>query len=179
MILSKAWVAVMLAAPVAGILAYCTNYCLFDSRSDRLRRVTAIGIACGVGALFLWVHLAVLDMARDGIAPIPGRGTWLQFHHAFRYQDTPILFWTWLVLDVVVVTAFWLGAIVAGARAAFGPSPEPRVRGRSPLGFATRSESKLPAREAARRPFPLNLPGACIGVSVALSVAWVHAGLAG
>ena len=178
--LSKAWLAVILAAPVMGIIAYCANYYFFDSRSDLLRRVTAVGIACGVGTLFLWVHLAVLDMACNGIVPIPpGRGLGLVSHHAFRYEDTPILFWAWLVLDVFVVTAFWLGAIIAGARVAFGPSSEWRARSHSPLPSAARLARTRPTTGRTSRPFPLNLPGACIGVSIALSVAWVHAGLVG
>lgn len=176
---SKPWFAFMLAAPVVGILAYCANHYLFDGRNDWLRRATAIGIACGVGALFLWVHIAVLDMARGGIVPIPpGRYLGLVSHHAFRYEDTPILFWTWLVLDVFVVTAFWLGAIIAGTRAAFGPSPEQRARDRNPI-LAARSKDAPSAAGTPRRPFPLNIPGACIGISEILSVVWVHAGLLG
>lgn len=180
MTLSKAWLVFILAAPVMGIIAYCANYYFFDSRSNLLRRVTAIGIACGVGALFLWVYLAVLDMARDGIVPIPpGRALVLVSHHAFRYEDTPTLFWTWLVLDVFVVTAFWLGAIIAGARVAFGPSSEWRAHSHSPHPSAARLAKTRSITGGTRRPFPLNLPGACIGASIVLSVVWVHAGLAG
>jgi hypothetical protein len=161
-----------------GIIAYCTNHYLFEGRNDLLRRVTAIGVASGIGALFLWVHVAVLAMAREGLAPIPpGRGLWLQAHHAFRHDDAPTLFWTWLVLDVFVVTAGWLVAIIAGARAAFGPSSGRRSRNRNPVPFAARSKGTLPAGGKPRRPFPLNIPGVCIGVSEILSVVWVHAGL--
>lgn len=83
LVLSTGWGVFVLAALIAAVLAYCANYYLFDHRSDFLRRAAAIGAGAGLGASFVWVHVAVLNMARHGVAPIPGRGDWLLFHQAF------------------------------------------------------------------------------------------------
>jgi hypothetical protein len=177
MVLSRTWWALVLTAPVMAIIAYCANHYLFDGRNDLLRRVAAIGTACGVGLLFLWVHIAVLYMARDGAVPIAGGHLWLRSHHVFRYDDTPILFWIWLVLDVFVATVGWLVAIIAGARAGFGPSPGRHDQRHRHIPSAAQPRGALPVSRGPQRPFPFNIPGACVGVSVVLSVVWVHAGL--
>jgi hypothetical protein len=176
-VLSTGWCVFVLVALVAAVLAYCANYYLFDHRSDLLRRAAAIGTGSGVGALFVWLHVAVMNMARHGVAPIPGRGDWLRFHQAFYFRDTPVLFWVWVVFDVFVITAGWLMAIGLGARAGFGPAPDPRGCDRT--GSLVRETRVLPARKHSQHPFPLNIPGVCICVSGVLSVLWVHAGLVG
>lgn len=67
-------------------------------------------------------------------------------------------------------------AIIFGARAGFGPTPGTHGYGRAGLLRKTRA---LSPDQRSQRPFPLNIPGLCIGASEILSIAWVHAGLVG